>query len=269
MRKALIGAGIGLAAALFALLLGRLPFIDVVELKTYDWRMRATAGSARASDDIVLVTIDEESIRGLEPLVGRWPWPRLVHANVLNYLAGPSHASCSTTCCSPSPTGQSSSSQDEEWTRRGSRTNELATSARAVPLCCQATPSPKRSKAATRIARTCAAAGRRDGIGDAAEDRPVFVPPIAPVAAAGRAVAHNFAVLDPDGPWRRYVPFVRNQGRAIPSLAVATASVAIGIDQRQVRVDDRGLWVGSRLLPLPASAVRDRGFATHCQTLAD
>ncbi len=87
MRKALIGAGIGLAAALFALLLGRLPFIDVVELKTYDWRMRATAGSARASDDIVLVTIDEESIRGLEPLVGRWPWPRLVHASVLNYLA--------------------------------------------------------------------------------------------------------------------------------------------------------------------------------------
>ena len=87
MRKALIGAGIGLAAALFALLLGRLPFIDVVELKMYDWRMRATAGSVPASDDIVLVTIDEESIRGLEPVVGRWPWPRLVHADVLNYLA--------------------------------------------------------------------------------------------------------------------------------------------------------------------------------------
>ena len=87
MRKALIGAGIGLTAALCALALGQLPFVDVVELKTYDWRMRATAGSASARDDIVLVTIDEESMRGLEPLVGRWPWPRLVHAEVLNYMA--------------------------------------------------------------------------------------------------------------------------------------------------------------------------------------
>ena len=87
MRKALIGAGIGLSAALVALLLGRLPFVDVVELKAYDWRMRATLGSVPARDDIVLVTIDEESIRGLEPLVGRWPWPRLVHAELMKYLA--------------------------------------------------------------------------------------------------------------------------------------------------------------------------------------
>ncbi len=98
-----------------------------------------------------------------------------------------------------------------------------------------------------------------------AEERPVFVPPIAPIAAASRAVAHNFAVLDPDGPWRRYVPFVRNQGRAIPSLAVATAAVALGTEPGQLRVDDRGLWVER-----PASAAcvqRDaprRRITAHC-----
>ena len=38
---------------------------------------------------------------------------------------------------------------------------------------------------------------------------------------------------------------------------MATAAVALGIDQSQARVDDRGVSVGSRLLPLAASAVRD------------
>ena len=115
----------------------------------------------------------------------------------------------------------------------------------------------KRSKAAAAHQGTALPPGLTTASANDAEERPVFVPPIAPVAAASRAVAHNFAVLDPDGPWRRYVPFVRNQGRAIPSLAVATAAVALGIDQSQARVDDRGVSVGSRLLPLAASAVRD------------
>ena len=33
------------------------------------------------------IAIDNESIRRMEPLVGRWPWPRLVHATVIDYLA--------------------------------------------------------------------------------------------------------------------------------------------------------------------------------------
>ena len=35
----------------------------------------------------MLIAIDDESIRRMEPLVGRWPWPRLVHATVIDYLA--------------------------------------------------------------------------------------------------------------------------------------------------------------------------------------
>ena len=39
------------------------------------------------------MAIDEASIRSLEPYFGRWPWPRLVHASLVNYLArGPAKA---------------------------------------------------------------------------------------------------------------------------------------------------------------------------------
>ncbi len=227
MRKALIGAGIGLVAALFALLLGRLPFVEVVELKTYDWRMRATAGSVPARDDIVLVTIDEESIRGLEPLVGRWPWPRLVHAEVLNYLARAQPRVVLYDVLFTEHDRTKFFVQDQEWSGAASD-QTLAAAARAVPLVLPGDAVPEALEGAPASGPSAALPGVSVAAGVAADERPIFVPPIAPLAAASRVVAHNFAVLDPDGPWRRYVSFVRNQGETIPSLAVATAAVALG-----------------------------------------
>ena len=182
MRKALIGAGIGLTAALCALALGQLPFVGVVELKTYDWRMRATAGSARPSDDIVLVAIDEESIRGLEPLVGRWPWPRLVHAEVLNYLARAQPRVVLYDVLFTEHDRSKFFVQDEEWSGKASD-GALAASARAVPLVLPGDAVPEALQGGVAPASPAAL----PGIVAAdvhAEQRPVFVPPIAPVAAA-------------------------------------------------------------------------------------
>ena len=85
------GPGLGLGASFVALLLGVLPyvssFLETVELKTYDRRLRLTADPATARADIVLVEINEPSLRALEPVAGRWPWPRAVHASVIDFLA--------------------------------------------------------------------------------------------------------------------------------------------------------------------------------------
>jgi CHASE2 domain-containing sensor protein len=78
---------IPVAAALLAATLGLLPFVQTIELQTYDLRVGATARPAAPSDRISLVLIDDDSLRRMEPLVGRWPWPRLVHATVIDYLA--------------------------------------------------------------------------------------------------------------------------------------------------------------------------------------
>ena len=174
MRKALIGAGIGLAAALFALLLGRLPFLDVVELKTYDWRMRATAGSARASDDIVLVTIDEESIRGLEPIVGRWPWPRLVHASVLDYLARARPRVVLYDVLFTEHDRTKFFVQDEEWS--GARSDdELARSARRVPLVIPGDAVPEALEGGATPGSPGDLPGVMAASASQADERPVFV----------------------------------------------------------------------------------------------
>ena len=78
---------IPVAAALLAGGLGTLSFFRNIELDTYDRRVAATARPAAPADRISLVFIDNDSLRRMEPLVGRWPWPRLVHATVIDYLA--------------------------------------------------------------------------------------------------------------------------------------------------------------------------------------
>ena len=61
--------------------------IRTIELKTYDLRVAATARPSAPSDAITLVAIDDDSIKRMEPLVGRWPWPRPVHATLIDYLS--------------------------------------------------------------------------------------------------------------------------------------------------------------------------------------
>jgi eukaryotic-like serine/threonine-protein kinase len=74
----------GLAAALL-IAVGRLAFSTSsapLELATYDRVLRQS--QVAPSKDIVLVTIDDTSIAKL----GEWPWPRDVHANMLDRLRG-------------------------------------------------------------------------------------------------------------------------------------------------------------------------------------
>jgi adenylate cyclase len=255
VRKALIGVVIGLVSALVALAIGTQPFSEVIELKTYDWRMRYAASRSPANPEIVLITIDEESLRGLEPLVGRWPWPRFVHAQLLNYLkrARPRVILYDVLFLEQDRTRFVV--QDEEMSGADSDAS-LADAARGLPLVVPGDAVPlelEGGKAPPPL-------GAMPGLGLAAaleaETRPVFVPPIQPLLEASRVVAHNFAPIDADGPWRRYVPFIRHQGQVIPSLAVASAAVATGVEGVQIRTDPEGVWIGQNRLPLSATGER-------------
>src|SRR5262249_24932983 len=49
--------------------------------------MTRVARPAEARKDIPLVEIDEYTLRNLEANAGRWPWPRAVHSELIDYLA--------------------------------------------------------------------------------------------------------------------------------------------------------------------------------------
>ena len=94
-RKLLGKLGIGAAIATFATLIAwglSSRLLERAELVTYDWRVRRTAHPSAPSSDIIMVSIDDDSVRRMAGIVGRWPWPRLAHATRQSGARAENHA---------------------------------------------------------------------------------------------------------------------------------------------------------------------------------
>src|SRR5688572_17184038 len=87
MRKLLVGILLGSGAAAIVLALAAAGSLDSTELSLYDWRMRAVAKDPpTVHKDIVLVEINDTTLRDLDPLFGRFPWPRMAFSMLIDFL---------------------------------------------------------------------------------------------------------------------------------------------------------------------------------------
>jgi adenylate cyclase len=86
-RKVLWGSIIALLSALVANAGLYLLVFEELELKTFDMRAKFFKYLRQLPDDIAVVLIDEQSLRQMNQVVGRWPWPRSVHADLIDFLS--------------------------------------------------------------------------------------------------------------------------------------------------------------------------------------
>src|SRR5262245_50320116 len=87
LRKLAAGIGLGAVAALIVLAIaGTFDFATRLELATYDQRMQYAADPASVNKNIILIKIDDASIRQMAPTFGRWPWPRLALSFGIDFL---------------------------------------------------------------------------------------------------------------------------------------------------------------------------------------
>ena len=287
------GAGFGALAALLALLIGLGGLASTAEMKLYDWRTRQSAASRPAppSSDIVLVNIDDDSIKRMEPLVGRWPWPRLVHAALIDYLA----AGGARTVLYDVLFAEADRSRfmvgETEWTGEESDQALVEATERAGNVVHVA-----EAASAGLVDPTRAVGARLEGIpglnhpfavDPCVERRPQITPPFPALARAARAIGHSLVVYDPDGPLRRVVPFVRvtsavgssaeaaaeagagsrrsgvgrsarpDTERVVPSLPLAAMMMAEGISPDAVGVAGGVLAIGATRVPLVTQLVPD------------
>lgn len=271
--RPLLGVCLALSATVVATVLAHLPLLETAEWKLYDQRLRWTANPSTAHPDIVVVAIDETSVRRLEPVVGRWPWPRLVHAHLVDFLR---------------EAGARVIAYDVLFTERDRRTGfdvggdtwtgeesdavfaESVKRAGSVVLLADVTyeglePEPGAGDAQSATADVPAADptarpaegmtlprfSRPEVAADAeVEVRPTLLPPYPALNDAALALGHNLMIIDDDGPVRRVAPLVRVGGRAVPSLALATALTALGQPIANVNLAPNGLRVGDAVLPL-------------------
>ncbi len=79
--------GVGIAVGVLFAFLFHTGLFETLELKTLDFRFSKYADRLTPSKDIVIVTIDQNSIDYLKYKMGIvWKWPRDVYANVIKYL---------------------------------------------------------------------------------------------------------------------------------------------------------------------------------------
>jgi adenylate cyclase len=251
--KLAIGAAIATVATLVALGITT-QLLERAELVSYDWRVRLTAQPTAPAPDIVMVSIDDDSVRRMAELVGRWPWPRLTHATLIDFLSRAPAKLIVYDILFTEPDIRRFTVGEEEWTGAQSdqaladaieksgnvilaadaAAEELLDPTKALPVSLDGIPS----------------LNQRFKAGDCVETRPQLIPPIDNVARAARAVAHSFGAVDGDGPMRRMVPFVRVGERDIPSLSLATALLAQELDATAVTASGGALRIASTTIPL-------------------
>jgi len=234
--------------------------LQTIELKTYDWRLVRTANPEAARKDIVLVEIDEYSLRNLEPNAGRWPWPRAVHSMLIDYLArGPAKVVAYDVVFSE-PDSRIEFKFGEATMSGGESDKMLADSIKAAGNVIllgdasydTATPGVSIPDYGYRFDQ----AGTYELQG--------VLPPISPLADAVSGLGHNRFILDADGPLRHTVPFVRTGERALPSLGAAAALRFAGTPPSEVRLDGTLLRLGNRAMPLSRRSVQtEDGVASY------
>ena len=261
MTRWLVALGFALTASLMAGLLGRIGLVQTLELKTYDARMRAVSTGVGASPAIAMVLIDDHSIRQLEPAVGRWPWPRMLHGMLIDYLArGPaklvvydvqfSEADKATRDIMGTP-----------WTGQESDDALVASVKQAGNVIVAVQASSEGLVDASRNVQPpldgVASLDRVWPISGFAERRPLLTPPFPDLARAVGGVGHARLAYDLDGPARRYVPFVEVAGRVVPSLPVAAAIAVTGVTPDRVTASRSTLHLGERRVPWVEQVVPD------------
>ena len=78
---------ISLACVMLAFLADQLGGFSFLEQKTFDFRVQHRQDQNKGNEQLVIVLVDEASLQSMKGLVGRWPWPRAVFAELNYFLA--------------------------------------------------------------------------------------------------------------------------------------------------------------------------------------
>jgi adenylate cyclase len=251
--------GLAMVSALAALALGILPLARSVEWTLYDLRMRQTVDPSHAPPRIAMVEIDEQTLREMEPLAGRWPWPRIVHSLIVDFFArGPARLVVYDVLFLEHDRRDGFEMGGERISGADSDQALVDSVAKAgnVILLADATYAGQRDPKAASSAYRRERIVTRWRIEAPIQERPVVTAPFPELARAARGLGHNLFVLDDDGPIRRVAPFVRSEGGDVPGLAVATWLALAGLTPERVQVTGNVLHLGDARLPLLRFPIR-------------
>lgn len=77
---------LGMAGSILVLVVWSMGWLDIWEFKTWDWRASLLARPGRATNDIIIIKLDQNSLDwGKRENALSWPWPRELYAAILDF----------------------------------------------------------------------------------------------------------------------------------------------------------------------------------------
>ena len=255
IRPALVGLALGGAATAIAAMVATTPFARAVENKSYDQRVAWTATPVGSGSPVVIVEINESSVRALEPAFGRWPWPRLVHASAIDYLKRSGAKVIAYDVLFLEHEGRSSAVINGQ-TISGAESDEafvtaVRTAGNVVLLADALYEGTTATPAAEQNEQTM---GLLKGVyqpGAGFQVRPNVAPPFRELADAAAGIGHNYLTKDEQSDAaRRMLPFIESHGLAVPSLGMAAALAFSQVQKADVRAEGALMRVGNVRMPI-------------------
>lgn len=264
-RYLLVGAFVGLVVGL---LVHFDPFalVEKIDRPLSDYRTVYFADTTPFTSQIVIVDIDEESIAALEPQLGRFPWPRWVHARLVNYLSEAGAKAVGFDVIFAENTRRAEISEDQlerlkaqaaapdggagirgalEGLTPGASDDALASAAAFSGSTYFATiftmdekqnnEAPWLAADETRLVEIEANIGRYGVSAETLTYRPPapeywnVTPPLGILSENGAGIGHINFYPDPDGPCRSIYPYALFHGKYYPSMAVSIAAHDLGV----------------------------------------
>ena len=200
-----------------------------------DLLLRLDAATRTPDADIVLVDIDERSLERMAPLVGRYPWPRSVHAELIEGIADQDPAAIVFDILFSDPNHAQPAGDAYLVEVAQAHDNAFFPMLRLDPA---------GDAEGVPMARVGEALGFRRTAAADPDARAALLLPLPGIAATGRIGTINFRE-DPDGVGRRYPLYLEVDGWRLPSLP---AKVARALDYPvPERRDLRLHWNGPAL----------------------
>ena len=201
-----------------------------------------------------MVEINDSSLQALEGTFGRWPWPRVVHSGVIDFLtrAGARVIVYDVLFLERDTRGDfavgsarmSGSESDGALVQsvRQAGNVVLAAAASSEGLINPASQSDKSAPALPGVVY-------HPGAGF--QERPVLELPFDDLKNAAAGVGHTVLIKDTDGSARRQLPFIEYHQTDVPSLGLAAALAAERVPAEMVQLErSNALRVGAHTLPL-------------------
>lgn len=243
MRKPVVAIAISLLVLTATLTLRYAGAFDRLEFFLYDAMHKRLRADKKPHEKVKVILIDETSLKAMENVAGRWPWPRAIWADLLEFLSA---GGAKTVLFDILFTEKQGGSDDEALVSATRSFGDVVHSMMVLREAAADAPELGRPMPADFVKRFASSkVGGKLKTDPSNENNNFYLPFRELYEASARISVVEFSP-DSDGAFRRTIPLREYQGNYFPVLGLApfvSNSTPVAVTPNEVKIGDRSIPV--------------------------